>query len=98
AVFETYRDRNASPWSCSTGEGDFLSKWYSSIPAAPSAPISNAGQIKTMRLAQSCNGEYSNFFGATSAAQVSLVLAAFNATLTRSNGVYEKDLGVHLNL
>ena len=61
-------------------------------------PDSSAGQVKTMRLAQSCNGEYSNFFGATSSAQVSLVLAAFNATLTRSNGVYEKDLALHLNL
>jgi hypothetical protein len=27
-----------------------------------------------------------------------LVLAAFNATLTRCNGVYEKDLALHLNL
>ena len=51
-----------------------------------------------MRLAQSCNGEYSNFFGATNSGQVALVLAAFNATLTRCNGCYEKDLAVHLNL
>ena len=51
-----------------------------------------------MRLAQSCNAEYANYFGATSSAQVGLVLAAFNATLTRCNGVYEKDLGLHLNL
>ena len=51
-----------------------------------------------MRLAQSCTAEYANYFGATSAAQVNLVLAAFNATLTRCNGVYEKDLGLHLNL
>ena len=51
-----------------------------------------------MRLAQSCNGEYANYFGATSAAQVGLVLAAYNATLTRCNGCYEKDLAVHLNL
>jgi hypothetical protein len=27
-----------------------------------------------------------------------LVLAAYNATLTRCNGVYEKDLALHLNL
>src|SRR4030095_12870827 len=42
--------------------------------------------------------EYSNYFGATSSSQVALVLAAFNATLTRCNGVYEKDLALHLNL
>ncbi|RYE12158.1 MAG: peptidase, partial [Sphingobacteriales bacterium] len=35
---------------------------------------------------------------ALSSAQVGLVLAAFNATLTRANGVYEKDLALHLNL
>ena len=40
-----------------------------------------------MRLAQSCNGEYSNFFGAFTQARVHSVLAAFNATLTRCNGV-----------
>ena len=61
-------------------------------------PQSNTGQIKTMRLAQSCNGEYSNFFGAFNSGQVALVLAAFNATLTRCNGCYEKDLAIHLNL
>ncbi len=51
-----------------------------------------------MRLAQSVTAEYSNYFGATSASQVALVLAAVNATLTRCNGVYEKDLAIHLNL
>jgi hypothetical protein len=51
-----------------------------------------------MRLAQSVTAEYSNYFNATSASQVSLVLAAVNATMTRCNGVYEKDLALHLNL
>ncbi len=51
-----------------------------------------------MRLAQSVTAEYSNYFGATSASQVALVLAGINATLTRCNGVYEKDLALHLNL
>ncbi|WP_264511522.1 reprolysin-like metallopeptidase [Flavobacterium sp. N1719] len=60
--------------------------------------LASNGVLKTMRLAQSCTAEYSNYFGATSAAQVNLVLAAFNATLTRANGCYEKDLGVHLNI
>src|SRR5436190_2068262 len=69
----------------------------SGIGAADLTGSSN-GTLKTMRLAQSCNGEYSNYFGATSSAQVDLVLAAFNATLTRCNGVYEKDLALHLNL
>ena len=51
-----------------------------------------------MRLAQSCNGEYSNFFGAFDPSQIAFVFAAFNATLTRCNGCYERDLAIHLNL
>ena len=98
AVFKSSKEKGDSPWSCATEESLF-SVWNSKLelPMGDS-PSSNAGQIKTMRLAQSCNGEYSNYFGATSAAQVNLVLAAFNNTLTRANGVYEKDLAIHLNL
>ncbi len=52
-----------------------------------------------MRLAQSCNGEYSNFFGAFNASQVSIwSWLLLTPRLTRCNGCYEKDLGVHLNL
>jgi hypothetical protein len=97
AVFKTHREKGGLPWACSTEERDFFSAWKSDLPYLD-APLSNTGQLKTMRLAQSCNGEYSNFFGATNSSQVGLVLAAFNATLTRANGVYEKDLAVHLNL
>ncbi|MET0752074.1 MAG: reprolysin-like metallopeptidase [Pyrinomonadaceae bacterium] len=101
AVFKTHREKGGLPWACSTTDKNFFADWISDIYAKEpyaESPLSNAGQLKTMRLAQSTNAEYSNFFGATSAAQVSLVLAAINATLTRSNGVYEKDLAVHLNL
>ncbi len=55
-------------------------------------------KYKTMRLALSCTAEYSAAFGATSSAQVGLVIAAMNNTMTRVNGVYEKDLAVHLNM
>lgn len=97
AVFKTYREKGGLPWACSTEEMNLFSGWKSGLPEID-APLSNAGQLKTMRLAQSCNGEYSNFFGATNSSQVALVLAAFNATLTRANGAYEKDLAIHLNL
>ena len=97
AVFKTYREKGGLPWACSTEDKNFFSGWKSELPFADS-PLSNTGELKTIRLAQSCNGEYSNFFGATNSSQAGLVLAAFNATLTRSNGVYEKDLALHLNL
>ena len=99
AVFRSNREKGSLPWACSTEDKSFFSIWNSELELPfPDAPSSNTGQLKTMRLAQSVNGEYSNYFGATSAAQVNLVLAAINATLTRSNGVYEKDLALHLNL
>jgi len=55
---------------------------------------SSSGVFKTMRLALSCTGEYAKFFGGTSAD----ALAAMNATITRVNGVYNKDLAVKLLL
>lgn len=97
AVFTSHRNPGQLPWRCSTQDQEIFSGLSNSISAS-NFTASSAGQLKRMRLAQSCNGEYSNYFGATSAAQVSLVIAAFNATLTRCNGVYENDLALHLNL
>ena len=97
AVFKSYRPAGQLPWSCTTQDQQLSSDINKQV-ANTHRPESNAGQLKTMRLAQSCNGEYSNYFGAFSAADVALVLAAYNATLTRCNGCYEKDLAVHLNL
>ncbi|RYE19704.1 MAG: peptidase, partial [Sphingobacteriales bacterium] len=97
AVFRSQRNAGVNSWVCSTEEADMVNGWNAAVGGTP-APESDAGQLKTIRLAQSCNGEYSNYFGAFNASQVALVLAAFNATLTRANGVYEKDLALHLNL
>ncbi len=97
AVFSSHREKGKLPWTCTTEEKQMDADIKSKI-REPFLSGSSTGQLKTMRLAQSCNGEYSNFFGATGAAQVGLVLAAYNATLTRCNGCYEKDLALHLNL
>lgn len=82
------------PWKCSTPE----QKMATGIGNKVGNVARSTGDAKTLRLAQSVTAEYSNYFGATSPSQVSLVLAAINATLTRCNGVYEKDLALHLNL
>jgi hypothetical protein len=95
SVFKSHREKGKLPWTCFTEDHKIANDISSQLPAAP---LSSTGQLKTMRLAQSCNGEYSNFFGAFNSSQVNLVLAAFNATISRCNGCYEKDLGVHLNL
>jgi len=55
---------------------------------------SNNQSYKTMRLALSCVGEYATYFGGT----VAGALAGMNATMTRVNGVFEKDMALHLNL
>lgn len=98
AVYRSSRKKGELPWTCTTeAEQSLFASWKAKI-ARSETRLSNEGTIRTMRLAQSNNAEYSNYFGATSAAQIDLVLAAYNATLTRANGVYEKDLGLHLNL
>ncbi|MBF4493614.1 T9SS type A sorting domain-containing protein [Flavobacterium sp. MR2016-29] len=53
---------------------------------------SNTKVFKTMRLALSCTAEYTTFFGGTKAA----ALAGMNATMTRVNGIFNKDLAVKL--
>ena len=97
AVFKSQRKPGQLPWTCSTVEQrmavDLNNQVYNTNITARSG-----ADLKTMRLAQSCNAEYSNYFGATSSAQVNLVLAAYNNTLTRCNGIYEKDFALHLNL
>ncbi|KFF75976.1 propanediol utilization protein [Chryseobacterium sp. P1-3] len=50
-------------------------------------------KYRTMRLALSVTGEYTAYFGGFNGA-----MAAINATLTRVNGVFEKDFALHLNL
>lgn len=97
AVFKSQRKAGALPWTCSTVDENMATSLNNQVQYSNITARSGA-DLKTMRLAQSCNAEYSNYFGATSSAQVGLVLAAFNATLTRCNGVYEKDLALHLNL
>ena len=99
SVYSSHREKGNLPWTCSTEEKAMFNSLKTQAGANTSSAVgSSSGTLKTMRLAQSCNGEYANYFGATSASQVGLVLAAYNATLTRCNGVYEKDLALHLNL
>ena len=97
AVYRSHRNKGQLPWTCSTDDKQMAADINARISNVDLTG-SSTGELKTMRLAQSCNGEYANWFGATSSAQVGLVLAAFNATLTRCNGCYEKDLALHLNL
>lgn len=97
AVFQSKKNKSNLNWKCYSPEERLLTSIDNSVLQLTSTQRSG-GDLKTMRLAQSVTAEYANYFGAASASQVSLVLAAINATLTRCNGVYERDLAIHLNL
>ncbi|MEW7277132.1 fibronectin type III domain-containing protein [Aquimarina sp. 2201CG1-2-11] len=66
----------------------------------------NDGTLRTYRLAIASTGEYSQYHlrnqdipaSATQATKKSAVLSAMNTTMTRVNGVYEKDLGVTMQI
>ena len=58
------------------------------------APESGDCQYRTYRLALACTGEYAQFHGGA----VSSVLAAMNTTMTRVNGIYEKEFAIRLIL
>lgn len=63
----------------------------SDVTARPNA---DDAKLRTFRLALSCTGEYTSYFGGTKAN----ALAAMNNTMTRVNGVFEKDFSARLVL
>lgn len=94
AVYSSSRTKGKLPFTCSTPEQVLVND----ISTPEITSRSSSGTLLNFRLALSCNGEYANYFGATSSAQSGLVLAAFNATMTRVNGVFEKDFAIHMNI
>ncbi|PIF31864.1 putative secreted protein (Por secretion system target) [Flavobacterium sp. 9] len=74
------------------GLKDVVSKNNSTKKAAKTTASNKV--FKTLRLALSCTGEYTAFFGGTKAG----ALAGMNASMTRVNGVFNKDLAVQLIL
>ncbi|MCD6019115.1 MAG: hypothetical protein K0S53_2236 [Bacteroidetes bacterium] len=56
----------------------------------------NDQKLRTYRLAQSCNAEYGNIF-AGSSNQKANIQAQMAITMNRVNGVYERDLAIHMN-
>lgn len=94
AIYVSKREKSKLPFTCSTTDVNLMND----ISAHNKSALSDNASYKTMRLALSCTAEYANYFGATSAANVNLVLTAMNNTMTRVNGICELDLAVHMNL
>ena len=94
AVYKSSRNKGKLPFTCTTDDqvlANDISKTFETNR-------NSTGSLLTFRLALSCTAEYANFFGATSAAQFPLVLAGYNATMTRVNGVYRKDFAIQMNI
>ena len=91
-------------------EQDFQCLVEDNVKQATSEPtfnrLVNDGKLRTYRLAVVCSGEYSQFHlnrqgiasSATDEDKKAAVLSAINTSLTRINGVFEKDLGVKMVL
>lgn len=98
-------DRNglgADPqgFECLTDESVSLPSLQKANAGVLSVQNINDQKLRTFRLAQSCTGEYGNIFKGTStvtATQKANVQAQMAITMNRVNGVYERDLSIHMN-
>ena len=81
------------PFSCTTEGAAGLTKKTSSQSAKI---VSSDKKFRTLRLALSCTGEYAKFHSGTGTPTVAIALAAMNATMTRVNGIFNRDLAVRL--
>ena len=78
-----------SGWSCKTE-----SETSKDLPEGRSAKLIDDQLLRTYRLAVSTTGEYTEYHGGS----VTDALAAINATITRVNEVFERDLAIALEL
>ncbi|WP_288438783.1 reprolysin-like metallopeptidase [uncultured Chryseobacterium sp.] len=93
--------KNPNGFICSTKESpaskkqiDALLKKGKSIANQPTSFAKTSDKkYRTMRLAMSVTGEYTQFFGGVAGAW-----AQVNNTMSRVNGVFEKDFALHLNV
>lgn len=90
-----YNKKDIEPFICEV-EGKEITKEEVNKTADPSItpplldPLAGDCQLRIYRLALACVGEYSAFHGGTVAGS----LAAMATSMTRINGIYEKDFGV----
>lgn len=105
AVFDSNakRGQDKEPFECSTI--DHIEKSAVEKKSAGEANRRTTG-FNVFRMALSCTGEYAQYHltaagtpvTAPDAQKKAVVLSAMNATLTRLNGVFEKELSLHFNL
>ncbi|MGV3695874.1 reprolysin-like metallopeptidase [Flavobacterium sp.] len=81
------KKQSLTPFECSV-----IDEALPQVSGADARPNADDGLMRTFRLAMSCTGEYTAYFGGTKA----LALAAINNSITRCNGVFEKDFGARM--
>lgn len=92
AFYVSSRQKGKMPFTCTTVDHNVSNRLADELDNQE--VLASNGVLKTFRLALSCTGEYGVYHGGT----VAGALAAMNATMTRVNGVFEKDLAVRLNI
>lgn len=98
---KTNKTESDRAFVCSTSEAPAnkqqMDKLFSDNKSFTNSPLefskASDKKFRTMRLAISVTGEYTTYFGG-----VANALAAINATMTRTNGVFEKDFALRLIL
>ncbi len=78
-----------TPFECSV-----IDEVKNEIDPSALRPNADDSTLRTFRLALSVTGEYTAYFGGTKA----LALAAMNNSMTRVNGVFEKDFAIRMVL
>jgi subtilisin-like proprotein convertase family protein len=81
--------KHFSPFECAV-----IDQVNNEIDPTVLRPNADDSTLRTFRLAVSTTGEYTAYFGGTKA----LALAAINTTMTRVNGVFEKDFAIRMVL
>ena len=81
--------KNFSPFECKV-----IDQVQNQVDPSTLRPNADDSTLRTFRLAVSTTGEYTAYFGGTKA----LALAAINNTMTRVNGVFEKDFAIRMVL
>lgn len=96
AAYKSDRNRGSEkgkqPFTCSTPEEDNLMEDLHA--RFQNQTLASDGRLLTFRTAVSCTGEYAQYHGGT----VAGALAAINVTMTRVNGLYERDLAIRMVL
>tara|TARA_R110002111_G_scaffold143677_2_gene209739 strand:+ start:3323 stop:6025 length:2703 start_codon:yes stop_codon:yes gene_type:complete len=95
-IYTVYAKKNlkARNFDFECGVIDGLETLDRSFEDTTQARNADDGMLRNYRLAVACTGEYAAFHGGTTAG----ALAAIVVTITRVNGVYERDLSITMTL